>query len=73
MCIEPIFFIHFCVLVHLSFTSVLAVETGLAGMARVPLSLNMLLFAVSQACDYCFLRHFYVLFFEDPHIVPSSG
>ena len=37
---EPIFFIHFCVLVHLGCGSVLHLETGLAGMAGLP-SLEM--------------------------------
>ena len=44
MCIGPIFFIHFCVLVHLGCISVLAMETGPAGIAWVPLPPKMLLF-----------------------------
>ena len=42
--IEPIFFIHFCVLVHLGCSSVFPLEIGPAGMAGVPLSSKMFLF-----------------------------
>ena len=51
VCIGPIFLIHSCVLVHLGRSSLLPLETGLAGMAWVPLSLKMFLFPV------CVPRH----------------
>ena len=44
MCIGPIFFIHFCVLVHLGCSCGLPLETDPVGMAWVPLSSKTFLF-----------------------------
>ena len=41
VCVYPIFFVNFCVLPHLGCSSVFAMETSLARMAWVPLSLKM--------------------------------
>ena len=51
VCIEPIFFTHSWVLVRLGCSRFLPLETGLAGMAWVPLSLKMFLLPV------CVPRH----------------
>ena len=44
VCIEPIFFIHFCVLVHLGCSCGLPLEIDPEGMAWVPLSSKTFLF-----------------------------
>ena len=75
MCIGPIFFIHFCVLVHLGCSCGLPLETDLVGMAWVPLSSKTFLFpdcmtryaiAVSSGTSM-----FHIL--KVLHIVLSSG
>ena len=72
---EPIFFIHFCVPVHLGRSSVLRLEPGPAGMAWVHFSSKMSLFPDSMhrqviAASSC-LSTF--RFLKVLHIVLSSG
>ena len=72
--IEPIFFIHFCVLVHLGCSSVLPLETGPAGMAWVPFSSKMCLSpTVCPGVTAASSGTSMLLFLKIIHAVFSSG
>ena len=75
MCIGPIFFIHFCVLVHLGCSRGLPLEIDPEGMAWVPLSSKTFLFpdwmtrhAIAVSSGTSMVRFLKIL-----HIVLSSG
>ena len=64
---EPIFFIHFCVLVHLGCGSVLHLETGPAGMAgHLSLEMSSSMSHFLKTLQLCFLVDEPVQVFTNP-------